>query len=97
VFCVFLRRFAAFYGVLRTERPCGCLRRSTILCVPDDRLLTPAEAAKAIGVGRATLAKWARQGKVTPTQVLPNGDRRWDLADLRRQLDELARRGREED
>ena len=65
--------------------------------MPDDRLLTPAEAAKAIGVGRATLAKWARQGKVTPTQVLPNGDRRWDLADLRRQLDELARREREED
>jgi hypothetical protein len=29
--------------------------------------------------------------------VLPNGDRRWDLADLRRQLDELARREREED
>jgi len=45
---------------------------------------------------RATLAKWARQGKVTPTQVLPNGDRRWDLADLRRQLDELARREREQ-
>ena len=42
------------------------------------------------------LAKWARQGKVTPTQVLPNGDRRWDLADLRRQLDELARREREQ-
>jgi predicted site-specific integrase-resolvase len=67
------------------------------LCVPNDRLLTPAEAAKAIGVGRATLAKWARQGKVTPTTVLPNGDRRWDLDDLKAQLRELAQRERDAD
>lgn len=91
-------RCAAVSVVLRRASPRGVVRRFTISCVPDDdRLLTPLEAAQAIGVSRSTLAKWAREGQLTPTVVLPNGDRRWSLPDLRRQLDEWTKRAREQE
>jgi DNA-binding transcriptional MerR regulator len=62
----------------------------------DDRLVTPQEAARALGISTATLARWARRGLVTPAEILPNGDRRWSIRDLRRQLAELRQRERNE-
>ena len=80
------------------------LRRASARSLPSARDLGRVQAVRdrvqvvrAIGVSRATLAKWARQGKITATQTLPNGDRRWRLSDLRAQLDELARRERDAD
>jgi excisionase family DNA binding protein len=48
--------------------------------------VTTSEAAKALGVGRSTLARWWAEGQVTPAFVTPGGHARWDVADLMRQL-----------
>ncbi len=67
----------------------------------DERLLTTAEAAKLIGVSRATLASYARKGLLKPEFRLPTGGLRWNLSSLRRQLAEIDiedwRRGSTED
>ena len=55
----------------------------------DDRLLTTAEAAKLIGVSRATLASYARKGLLKPEFRLPTGSLRWRLSSLRQQLAEI--------
>ncbi len=61
-----------------------------------DRLLPTAEAAKLFGVSRRTLARYAADGKVFSTVVLPSGHYRWDPDDLRSQLRD-ARRDRPAD
>ncbi|GAB2745064.1 hypothetical protein GCM10027174_18600 [Salinifilum aidingensis] len=48
--------------------------------------VTTAQAAKAIGVDRRTLQRWASEGAVTPALVTPGGHHRWDVEDLKRQL-----------
>lgn len=54
--------------------------------VPTERLLTSGEAAEEIGISRASLQRWARDGKVTPTLTTPGGQYRWRIEDLRVQL-----------
>lgn len=54
-----------------------------------ERLVTTGEAAKAVGVSRTTLVRYADRGYIKPASVLPSGHRRWDLEDLRRQLRDL--------
>jgi len=49
------------------------------------------DAAKAIGVAHSTLARWWKEGRVTPALVTPGGHARWDVADLREQLRALRR------
>ena len=44
------------------------------------------EAAEALGVVPESLQRWAKAGRVTPALRLPNGEYRWDIDDLRRQL-----------
>jgi 8-oxo-dGTP diphosphatase len=44
------------------------------------------EAAQRLGVGLSTLQRWAARGIVTPAWRTPGGQARWDLDDLRRQL-----------
>jgi DNA-binding transcriptional MerR regulator len=51
--------------------------------------MTTAEAAKAIGVSRATLASYARRGLLRPAFRLPTGQLRWRLSDVERQLSEV--------
>jgi predicted site-specific integrase-resolvase len=53
------------------------------------RLIRTAEAARALGIGPTTLARWHREGRVRPVLVTAGGQARWDLDDLRRQLDAL--------
>ncbi|HEX5121059.1 MAG TPA: helix-turn-helix domain-containing protein [Pseudonocardiaceae bacterium] len=53
-----------------------------------ERLVTTAEAARALGINRGTLARWARDGAVVPAVTTPGGQYRWDMDDLRRQLRE---------
>jgi predicted site-specific integrase-resolvase len=61
----------------------------------DDDLVTTAQAAKILGINRTTLGRYARQGLLRPTVVLPSGHLRWSLDDLRRQMRELRERGQE--
>ncbi|GAA4737632.1 MerR family DNA-binding transcriptional regulator [Actinomycetospora chibensis] len=59
--------------------------------------LTTAQAAREVGMSSRTLARYAANGVLVPATVLPSGHRRWDLGELRRQLDELQRRGEDGD
>jgi DNA-binding transcriptional MerR regulator len=63
-----------------------------IVSTVTERLLTTGEAAKAIGVGRATLARWWHDDLVKPELVTAGGHARWDLEDLKRQLREMRER-----
>ena len=51
------------------------------------RLLTTREVARALGVDMKTVQRWVREGLVTPALRLPSGQMRWNLDDLRAQLD----------
>lgn len=50
-------------------------------------LVTTAEAARILGVTPHFLSRWAHQGRLTPAAPTPDGHLRWDLIDLKRQLD----------
>lgn len=56
------------------------------------RLVTTSEAAAALGVARSTLARWTKEGRLTPTETTLGGQYRWDIEDLRRQLREARQR-----
>jgi excisionase family DNA binding protein len=64
------------------------------------KLLTTREAARAAGIGRVTLQRWIRAGKIrAPKARLQNGVgvRLWssaDIANLRRVKDKIFRKGR---
>ncbi|MGI5129530.1 helix-turn-helix domain-containing protein [Pseudonocardia sp. CA-107938] len=60
--------------------------------VANDRLLSTGEAARALGLSTRSLARWAKEGMVTPALVTPGGQYRWNLDDLRRQLRESRAR-----
>ncbi|HWU12108.1 MAG TPA: MerR family transcriptional regulator [Streptomyces sp.] len=55
-------------------------------------LVSTGEAAKAIGVGRATLARWWSDGLVKPALVTAGGHGRWDVEQLRKDLAKLNER-----
>ena len=48
------------------------------------------EAARALKISRATLARWASAGYVTPVQRTVGGHLRWDLEQLRREIATLT-------
>jgi 8-oxo-dGTP pyrophosphatase MutT (NUDIX family) len=58
--------------------------------------LTSGQAAAAIGVHVHTLRRWWNRGLVQPAYRTPAGHARWDLADLRHQLDTPAQPTRQE-
>jgi excisionase family DNA binding protein len=51
----------------------------------DEALLRPREVAALFGVRPSTIARWAREGKLTPL-LTPGGHRRYRLADIREML-----------
>jgi predicted site-specific integrase-resolvase len=59
-------------------------------------LLTTAQAAKFLGINRTTLGRYARDGILKPTVVLPSGHLRWNLDDLRRQMRNVRQPGGDE-
>jgi len=63
------------------------------------RLVSTGEAARAIGVGRRTLSRWAADGLVEPDSYTAGGHMRWDVERLRAELRRLAaeRRDNQED
>jgi DNA-binding transcriptional MerR regulator len=64
-----------------------------------ERLLGTGELAKAVGLSRRTLSRWAAEGRLSPAVVSPGQRARywWDLVDTRRQLRELRERVSEGD
>jgi DNA-binding transcriptional MerR regulator len=60
--------------------------------VVTSELVSTGEAARAIGVGRATLARWWQDGLVTPDLVTAGGHARWDVDRLREQLRDLRKK-----
>jgi 8-oxo-dGTP pyrophosphatase MutT (NUDIX family) len=55
--------------------------------VVDPRKLVGTEiAAREIGISRAALWRWAKQGAVTPAWITVGGQYRWNVDDLRRQI-----------
>ncbi|GAA5158056.1 MULTISPECIES: helix-turn-helix domain-containing protein [Amycolatopsis] len=59
--------------------------------MPGD-LVPTKDAAKAVGVDRRTLQRWVSEGSVKPTLTTAGGHHRWNIEDLKRQLDERNRR-----
>lgn len=57
-------------------------------CAMDDapRLVSSSKAARALGVDRATLWRWQKDGRVSPALRTAGGHLRWDLDQLHRQL-----------
>ena len=57
------------------------------------KLLTTGEVARALGVTPATVARWARDGWITPATVTAGGHYRWDLEQVERELTGRQQRG----
>ena len=73
----------------------------TVVAEPST-LVSTADAARAVGISRATLQRWANAGTVTPEWRTAGGHMRWDLDKLREQAwtayeRERKRRERDED
>ena len=82
---------------LSTLQPLALLRPDLGTYVPVVDLLTTTQAAAQLGVSARSLARWAREGRLTPALITPGGDQRsgrylWDLEDLREQLLKLRTR-----
>jgi len=61
-----------------------------------DRLVPTGTAAKAAGVARSTLWRWIAKGDLTPHATTAGGHLRWNVERLRREIDTLRRRNRED-
>lgn len=55
----------------------------------DETLLKPAEAARLFGVRPAVLARWSREGRITPVYT-PGAHRRYSRSQLTRILSESS-------
>jgi DNA-binding transcriptional MerR regulator len=53
------------------------------------RYITTGVAASELGISTATLTRWAAAGTVTPAQRTAGGHYRWNLANLRTQVEQL--------
>ncbi|RTL66808.1 MAG: helix-turn-helix domain-containing protein [Pseudonocardiaceae bacterium] len=55
-----------------------------------ERLVSTTTAAKALGVHQTTLSRWAAAGHVKPAQKTIGGHMRWNLDDLRAQVERIT-------
>lgn len=56
------------------------------------KLLTSGQLADELGISPGTVARYARQGWLVPAETTMGGHLRWDLEDVRRQMEALRRR-----
>jgi excisionase family DNA binding protein len=61
-----------------------------------NKLLSTGQAAKALGISGSSLSRWVRRGLVTPTLKTPGGQYRFDLDDLKAQMDYVRAREADE-
>ena len=66
----------------------GCVGCAIVTNVTAARLVPTGVAARELGITRTTLNRWWTDGLVKPTFVTAGGHARWDMDDLRRQLEE---------
>jgi excisionase family DNA binding protein len=59
-----------------------------------ERLLSTGQAAKAIGVSPRSLSRWVTEGLIEPTLVTPGGQFRFDLDELKAQMQRRPRNPR---
>jgi DNA-binding transcriptional MerR regulator len=57
------------------------------------RYVTTTQAAAELGVGASTLRGWILKYNLRPADRTLGGHYRWDVDDLRRQIEALKRRG----
>jgi excisionase family DNA binding protein len=57
-----------------------------LIYVGDEGLLTSHDVARRLGVNRRTVARWVREGRLTPAYTTPGGQHRFHWEDVRRQL-----------
>lgn len=58
------------------------------------KLSTSGELASELGVTPRTVARWVQRGWITPAVITAGGHFRFDIEDVRRQLDELRKRAK---
>lgn len=56
------------------------------------KLLTSGQLADELGISPGTVARYARKGWLVPAETTMGGHLRWDLDDVRRQMDVLRKR-----
>lgn len=61
------------------------------------QLVTTGAAARALGIDRSTLNRWAEAGAVTPASRTIGGHMRWDLDRLRAEIAAVQARSTESD
>ena len=59
--------------------------------VANGKYVTTGVAARALGIHIRTLQGWRTDGLVTPATFTARGMPRWDVADLRRQVEEIGK------
>jgi DNA-binding transcriptional MerR regulator len=64
--------------------------------VQEPELVTTPEAARRLGISARTLQRYVTAGWITPDLTLPSGRYRWDVAQLREQINALGQRERDE-
>lgn len=52
------------------------------MSLPLSRILRPAQAARLLGISRATLYRWERDGRLAPRVILGPGTSGWKEEDL---------------
>ena len=57
--------------------------------MPKPSLVTTPEAARQLGISARTLQRYVQAGYVKPDLRLPSGRYRWDVANLRDQINSL--------
>ncbi len=54
-------------------------------------LVSTSQAARELGVSARSLARWTKEGKITPDLTTPGGHHRWDVERLREQIRKIPR------
>jgi hypothetical protein len=55
-----------------------------------ERLISSGVAARELGVTGTTLRRWMDSGRIRPASRTMGGHARWNLAELRQQIEQLA-------
>lgn len=81
----------AMHGEAICPSHLSCANMAPVSAPSDpSRLVSTTQAAKVLGVSQSTLSRWAKAGHIKPTQKTVGGHMRWDVEDLRRQVEKIT-------